>query len=346
MNKICQHGIKLEKNIRCDHGYAQVFIKYNGRTLCKNFGPHDHETHERAKIYLGKLRFELRERKIGIEPELPSKPFHVVAGLWLDLWKNERNPDGTEKHNKESVYKVGWTLSSVLIPAFGKKRFEEITAVDIEKWRSKYIANGRSGVTANRYQAILSSIFSHVDQWVQTEKITPAFKTPLRNPCDAVEMSPSVKRERILTKYEASKLKMAFMQLEDGDGWEICKLALKSVLSMKDLKGLEIGQDINILRSKTGVPVNLPIVHLVKLNWFGWRTRWDKAREIAGLMDFQFRDLRKTGINWLKGRHNLKLVSEFAGHASIKTTEGSYTIKQSEYLEPLAKDIESQVDEI
>lgn len=121
-------------------------------------------------------------------------------------------------------------------------------------------------------------------------------------------------------------------------------MALKSVLSMKDLKNLEIGQEIDTSRSKTGVRVNIPIANLVKLDWYGWRTRWEKAREKAGLTDLQFRDLRKTGINWMKGKFDLKLISEYAGHADIKTTEKSYTIKQSEYLEPLAKYMDSEVD--
>lgn len=361
---LCPHGIKREKNLRCDHGYIQVLVRRLGKTYCcENFGPHTKESQAVASIRLSEVRKEILQGKIGIAPELPSKRFADVAGIWFEIWKKERNPDGKEKHNKESCYKVRWTLDKVLIPAFGKILFHELKSVQIYKWRRTYTDKGLSGVTANRYQAVLSSIYAHVGRWVKTEQIKPAFKLPEENPCEAVEMAPTTNRERILSKYEAGKLKNAFMQLNDPDGWEICKLALKSVLSLKDLKGLEIGQDIDILRSKTGVPINLPLPVLTKLNWYGWRTRWDAARVVAGFAvwgkkgnlrsarcakntTLEFRDLRKTGINWLKGRHDLKLVSEYAGHASIKTTEGSYTIKQAEKMQPLVQDLAAQVDSI
>lgn len=347
MNKICIHGLKLERNLRCSHGYIQIILKHKGKMFCPSFGIHTKEAQEIALIKLAEMKKEILQNKIGIEPELPSKKFEEVAWLWFSIWQKEKHPDGTEAHNKESCYKVRWTIEAVLIPAFGGRKFNEISSVHIQSWRDSYTARGLSGTTPNRYQAVASSIFSHVDKWVKTERIKPAFKLPAENPCDAVEMAPSKKRERILTKYEASKLKMAFLQLNDPDGWEICKLALKSVLSMKDLKNLEIGQEIDISRSKTGVKINLPIVHLTKLNWFGWRTRWTSARVTAGLLNFQFRDLRKTGINWLRAKgHSLSHLRDYAAHANEKTTEGAYVIPQSEALEPLARDIESQVDAI
>lgn len=346
MRKTCIHGTILPKGLRCDHGYIQVFIRSHGVSVCRNFGLHTPVAQKVAEAFLGKKRYELLERGIGIEPAVPSKKFEEAANLWFEIWKKERNPDGGQAHNKESCYKVRWTLDSILIPAFKDRPFEAIRAVDIDKWRRAFVDKGRSGVTANRYQAILSSIFSHIEKWVKCERIKPAFKLPAENPCRAVEMAPQRKRSRILSKYEASKLKLAFMQLNDLDGWEICKMALKSVLSMKDLKNLEIGDEIDTERSKTGVSVNIPLPVLTKLNFFGWRTRWNHARETAGLNDVQFRDLRKTGINWLKGSHELKLISEYAGHANIRTTEKAYTVKQSEYLAPLARDIEAQVDAI
>lgn len=356
MKFVCQHGLHVPKNLRCSNGYIQILIKHKGKIMAPSFGIHTKEAQEVALIKLSEIKKEILQNKIGISPELPSKKFEEVANIWFSIWQKERNPDGTEKHNKESCYKVRWTLDAVLIPAFGNILFHDIRSVNVDKWRRTYTTKGLSGTTANRYQAILSSIFSHVAKWIQTEQIKPAFKIPYvsidgkehsSNPCDAVEMAPSKKRERILSKYEAAKLKMAFLQLNDADGWEISKMALKSVLSMKDLKNLEIGQEINIKRSKTGVPVHLPITNLVQLNWYGWRTRWEKAREIAGLTDVQFRDLRKTGINWLRAKgHSLGHLRDYAAHANEKTTEGAYVIPQSEALEPLARDIESQVEAI
>lgn len=346
IRKPCKHGVRLEKGLRCDHGFIQVLIQASSRTVCKNFGLHTKDSQLVASIFLAEKRKEVLNGMIGIEPELPKKRFDDVSEAWYQVWSNEKSPEGLKIHSKESCYKVQWTLNKVLKPVFGKHLFDAINSVDVEKWRVKLMSGGLSGGAANRYQSILSSIFSHTMKWVETEKIKPGFKLPVKNPCTAVEMSPAGKRKRIPTDYELKKLKNAFFQLNDTEGWEICKLALKSVLSMKDLRALEIGQEINIERSKTGVAVNLPITNLVKLNWFGWRTRWEKARDLAKLSWLQFRDLRKKGINMLKGRHNIKLVSEYAGHADVKTTEGSYTIPQIEQLAPLARDIEEQVESI
>ena len=346
MRKCSLHNLALERGLRCDHGFIQVLIRTKDLKLCKNFGPHTAHSGEVASIYLAERRKELLNGKIGIAPELPSKKFKDVASLWFNLWVKERKFDGTLAHNEESQYKVRWTIDKVLVPTFGELNFDEIRSVQILRWRETYTDKGLSSTTPNRYQAILSSIFTHTSDWIKTERIKPAFKLPVENPCNAVEMAPTRRRERILSHYEATKLRMAFEQLKDFDGWEICKMALKSVLSMKDLKALKIGQEIDTKRTKTDVAVHIPIVHLVKLNWFGWRTRWEKARDLAGLSDVEFRDLRKTGINWANGRHAPKLISQYAGHKSLKTTEASYIIKQSEQMNPIARDLEAQVESL
>lgn len=346
MKKSCPHGLVVPKNLRCHKGYLELNLFVGGRHYCRTFGEHTRESQKVAETHLADKKKEIFLDKFEMSLPLPRKKFYEVAKLWFSIWKEERYPDGSIKHNEESCYKVNWTIERILVPSFGNFQFDEVRAPDIANWRSAFMAKGRSGITANRYQAILGSIFSHIEKWVKTERIKPAFQIPKENPCKAVEMAPQRKRERILTKYEAKKLRMAFTQLNDLDGWDICKMALKSVLSLKDLKGLEIGQEIDLERSKTGVPVNLPITVLTQLNFKAWRNRWERARALAGLSDLQFRDLRKTGINWLKGRHDLKLISEYAGHSDIKTTQRAYTIKQSEYLAPLASDLEAQVDEI
>jgi integrase len=344
--KPCRHKIQLPKGLRCNHGYLELLLSIKGRTYCRTFGPHTREAQQIAEIHLSEKRKELLLGRFDMAPPMPRKKFPEVGRLWLSHWKDEREADGRLSHSEAALKEVERVLDKVFNPLFADHWFDEIRPIDIERWREREQTRGLAGTSLNRYQAVLSSIFSKVDRWIKTERIKPAFQVPKDNPSISVDKAPTVKRKRVLTSYEAKKLKLAFAQLNDGDGWEICKLALKSVLSLKDLRNLELGQEIDIERSKTGVPINLPVPVLVKMNWYNWRNRWERAREQAGLVDVQFRDLRKTGINWLKGRHELKLVSEYAGHADIKTTERSYTIRQAEYLEPLAKDLGEQVDSL
>lgn len=343
---------------------------HKGKYYHKNFGPDDRLSREYGLKHLLEKRHEIRMGRFGVVGEAPRKRFAEVAHLFFDEWSKEKDADGQLKHR--GLDETRRVLDVNLIPYFGKLWYDEVRPLDVLRWREKRLKKV-VGTSVNREQAVLSSIFGHIDDWVKTETV-PAFKLPHDadtgvsiNPCSSVEKAPNRKRRRILTHYEAKKLKFAFANLNDTDGWEICKLALKSMLSTKDLRALELGQEIDINRAKTGVGVNLPIVYLKKLNWENWERRWDDAREKAGLTKFvlkvgpngrkyrvidkafasiQFRDLRKTGINWLKGRHDLKLISEYAGHADIKTTEQSYTINQAEYLKPLALDLETQVEGI
>ena len=364
----------MERGLRIVRGYVQVRLIIGGKYYHKNFGPDSPLARELAGIHLSEKRKEILMNKAGITAELSTKKFKEAAKIWFKLWVNETNSDGTPTHNERSITETGRTIDRCLIPTFGKRDYDAIRPVDVQRWRLDLLKSGLSGTGVNRYQTVLSSIFNGIERAIKLEAID-AFKLPcdpetgkVWNPTKFVEKAPTVKRTRVLTHYEAKKLKLGFMQVGDPDGWEICKLALKSVLSEKDLRKLELGQEIDIERSKTGVPINIPIVHLVRLKWYGWRKRWQKATEAAGLAKYtiktdakgrkrrvldpafpehvQFRDLRKTGINWLKGRHDLKLISEYAGHADIKTTEQSYTVSQSEYLKPLAEDINAQVESL
>ncbi len=350
--KPCPHNVVLPKGLRCNHGYIEVLLRVKGRTYCRTFEQHTKENQELASFHLSDKRREIKLGKFGMEQEIKQKKFTEVADLCFAEWRKETDPTGKPLHNFVSINEFKRTLEKEFKPLFAKFWYDEIRPIDIEKWRERGLASGRSGTTMNRYQATLSTVFSRIETWIQTERIKPPFKLPLDNqsgmvfnPCHSVKMAPVVKRTQIPTKYEIRKLSNAFVQLNDLDGIEICKLASKSVLSTKDLKNLEIGQEIDIERAKTGVPINLPITYLVKLNWVNWRKRWEAARDLAGLHWLQFRDLRKMGINWLKGRHDIKLVSEYAGHADVKTTERSYTIKQSDQMIPLQKDLDSQVEE-
>ncbi len=355
--------MKLPRGLRIIRGYIQVRIMHRGRYYQRNFGLDSALARELGGIHLSEKRKEILMGRFGVLPEMPQKRFAEVARLFFSKWRVERDAEGKLAH--KSADETSRIIESNLIPYFGKQWYDEVRPLHIQQWR-QFRLRTVLGTSVNREQAVLSSIFSHIEKWVKTEAVE-AFKIPGENPCNKADKAPNRKRMRVLTHYEAKKLKMAFTELLDNDGWEICKLALKSVLSMKDLRALEIGQEINIERAKTGVPVNIPIVYLQKLVWKNWRRRWMNAVEKAGLVRFtfkiakngrkyrvidksvpslQFRDLRKTGINWLKGRHDLKLISEYAGHADIKTTEQSYTINQAAYLAPLAQDISQQVDSI
>jgi integrase len=333
------------KGLRIVRGYVQIRLMSAGRYYHKNFGVDSPLARELAEIHLAEKRREILMGKFGIEKELPERTFAELVPVYKKMWAEEKDGDGRPAHSERAITVCFTIIDRALTPFFGKLKWHTIKSTDVERWRAARLDTGVLGTSVNREQVPLSSMFSHIERAVALERI-PKFKLPADNPCKHVEKARTRKRVRIPTDYELKKLKLAFQNRQDVDGWEICKLALKSILSEKDLRKLELGAVIDTERSKTGVPVHIPITVLQRLNWLNWRKRWEGARKEAGLSDLQFRDLRKKGGNHLIGRHDTKLVSQYFGHASVKTTENSYVVLEQEKMRPLAADLETWVEGI
>lgn len=330
----------LAKGVRLNRGYVQVRIMYKGQFYYKNFGPDCTLARELAEIHASEKRKEILMGRFGVEPELKSVKFKEAAILWFDIWRKELSPEGLPAHGEKSLKEVQRVLAKFATGPLGGRNFEDIKPIDVERWREGLLKTGLSGTSVNRYQAVLSSIFNGVDRWIKTERLKPAFKVPASNPCDPVRKAPNVKRKRVLSLSELKALKSACREANDHDLWEICEMAVKSLLRKKDLFALEAGIDIDTIQFKTAHAIHLPVPVLRPLRYENFRKRWEKARQSAGLVDCQFRDLRKTGANLLKMRnHSNKLISEFLGHASTRTTE-VYMVDDASHLKPLAHDLE------
>lgn len=333
------------KGLRIIAGYVQARIMHEGKIYSKTFGQDSPLSRELAEIWLSERRKEALMGKLGIKKDLPSKTFKEAALIWFEMWQKETKPTGELEHNESSIKETGRVLNKTLIPAFSRA-YDQIRPKDVEYWRNKAVNQGLSGTSANRYQAVLSSIFNGIHMLVKAEKIK-AFKLPLDpetgnvfNPCDFVEKAPNVKRKRVLSVLELKALKLACLEANDADLWEICEMALKSLLRKKDLFALEAGL-IDTVQFKTARAIKLPINVLRPLRYENFRKRWETVRRAARLVDVQFRDLRKTGSNLLKMRnHSTKMISEFLGHASTRTTE-IYMVEDAAHLKPLADDLDS-----
>lgn len=331
-------GLRITKR-----GYVQVRLMVRGRYYHKHFGKDSPLARELAQIHLSEKRKEILMGMFGITRELPSKRFAEVAAIFFDKWSQEKDAEGRLTHG--GAKEAGRVIDVQLIPCFGKRLFDEIRPVDVLRWRSKRLERVL-GTSVNREQAILSSIFSHIKDWIETEQITP-FKLPVDpqtgktwNPCASVEKAPNRKRDRVLSLTELKALKESCYALQDPDLWEICEMALKSLLRKKDLFNLESGASISTIQAKTQRAIALPIYVRKPLNYFNFRKRWEAARRGARLEDCQFRDLRKTGANLLKSKNwSNKIISEVLGHASTDTTE-IYMVKDLEHLKKPMQDLD------
>lgn len=347
----------LPKGIRLDRGYVQVRIFHKGKMYCKNFGQDSDLAREAAIIHLSEKRKEILFGMFGHVDLLPEKTFAEVAEIWLKLWCNELNPDGLPAHTEKGKSNAITFTRRCLMPYFKALPFHEIKPKDVLKWRLHRLTTVL-GTSVNREQAVLSSIFSHINRWVKTERIK-AFKLPPENPCQTVEKAQTRKRERVLTTNELGQLKQAChtptrnFLAGDTDMWEICKMALKSMLRLKDLQRLEVGHKIDMTQAKTGVRVNLPIQVLKPLNYANFKKRWELIRQMAGLhfphhdpRNIEFRDLRKTGANLLKQQNwSNKIISEVLGHTNTRTTE-VYMVPDTTHLAKPLADLASIVDKL
>lgn len=344
------------KGLRIISGkYLQARVSHDGVTKTKNFPEDSPLCRHLAEKWLIEQKDAILMGKFGIEKELPSKLFPEAAEIWLKIWSEEENPDGTKKHNESAIKEATRVISKSFSPLL-RQVIHEIRPLDIEGWRKHLLSTGISGTGVNRYQATLSSIFNGLDRWIKTEKIK-AFKLPVNreghfeNPCDAVEKAPNVKRKRIWSIQELKVFKQVCISRNDADLWEICEMALRSLLRKKDLFALETGIDIDTTQFKTQRPIHLPITVLRLLNYKNFRKRFEGARKDAGL---EFRlpngkidkektprlmDLRKTGNNLLKMQGvSSKVRQEILGHASLRTTE-IYDIPDQEHLKKPLEDL-------
>jgi integrase len=317
---------------------------------CKNFGLDSPTARELASIHVAEKRKEILLGKFGYATnKLIRKDFREVAHIYFDLWSKELDTNGIRKHTERAVRGVRGFLDYSLLPFFGRMSFEGIRPLDVQRWRDHRVKT-ILGTSINREQAVLSSLFSHIETWVKTERIE-AFELPkdpetgaVWNPAHYVKFAKTRKRERVLSTQELKALKAGCLARNDPALWDICKLALRSLLRVKDLLRIESGQAIDMIQAKTGVRVNLPVSVVQTYDYTDFVGRWRRARAASGLLDVQFRDLRKTGANLAKLQgHSQKLISEYLGHTNERTTD-VYMVRDNKHLQPLADSLDKIVE--
>lgn len=326
------------------NGYLRIRVFHRGIPVVdESLGQATSKVIDDAQIYLSRIREKIRANRLNMPVKEREMKFPQVSEIFMNLWKKARDPNGKLEHDAKAVHSWQGIIDSQIMPYFEKYWFDQIRPKHIVEWREAILARpirktnkSPTGTTANKYQAVLSAIFSYIDSWSKLETID-AIKRPVDNPCAEVEKAPIVTRKRIVSLYEFQKLKNAFRTLGDFDGEQIVIYMVSTCLSEVDLRKLQVGHIFDSVRQKSEVPVTVPITLLAKLNWTNWRKRFNAARVLADLPDLQPRDLRTSGINWAKGNFPTKLISEYVGHTDEKTTHKHYFVLQSERMRPIAE---------
>ncbi|MFC2164032.1 tyrosine-type recombinase/integrase [Acidobacteriota bacterium] len=269
------------------------------------------------------------DRKRGIEREKQNVKLREFTDLFIENYS---------KVNKRSWKDDQYRLYR-LIDFFGNICLREITPLEIEKFKSMKINEGRAKATVNTYLKILKRMFNIAIDWGYA-KDNPARCVKLYSEKDCL-------KERILSREEEERL----LEAASEHLSPILIVALNTGMRRGEILNLKWSQvnfekgEIRVVKTKSGSPrivdmnSRLATVLLQLRNVNGGsssvfinpktgepfttvRRSFEAACKRADIQGLRFHDLRHTFASRLieKGVDIIK-VKELLGHSSVKVTE-------------------------
>jgi len=229
--------------------------------------------------------------------------------------------------------------SEYILKEFGDVPLSEIKVLQVEKYMSKLMAEGKSPATLNHYLLTIKHMFRKAVDW----GFTP--EESLKHLRRVKQYKLNNKRLRYLTKEEADRLLEACKKVKVSFYlYPIVAIALNTGMRRGEILGLQWNQiDVRhgmILLSDTKngerreVPLNKTVLNVLNAmprpidngkvfpvnNPHNWKA-WMRALQLAGIVDFHFHDLRHTFASWMimKGA-DLPTLQSILGHKSITMT--------------------------
>ena len=305
------------------------------RKTLGRFGPLSaDEGRELAKAWL-------RDIAEGIDPakerdeKVNQMTFAELAEEYIEQHaKPEKSPEAAKEDERK--------LRAVLIPAWGDRPAEEITKLDVTKLRNR-VKRQISGVTANRYMALLSKLFALAVEW----KVRPD------NPARGIKPEQEDPRDRWLRPEEIRRMFESLAQEHDP----IIRGALSFILLTGARRGEALSakwEDIDfdaafwrIPKTKAGKVQTIPISghamsvlqslprvdgcpwvfpghkhgqHLVNL-----AKPWQRVRKRADLEDVRIHDLRRSlGSMMVQSGATLYVTQRALRHSDSRVTAEIY----------------------
>jgi integrase len=269
-----------------------VTFRVNGEQHWKSFSPREYsDPREAAELYLADTLVAIGRREFRV-PEKVT--FETAAREWLRHGEHERHLEPSTVRDYTSA------LNAHLIPAFGTRQLEEVTAPAIEEWRGLEMAEGRlPRRTADKLVAILHGIF---------ERARKAYGFP-SNPVDDVERFPAaysggfdfyspeevwaIVRKAADEQDGAIFLTAAFTGLRRGEVLALrvrdCDFQRQVIRVEHSLDGQELGTP------KSGKTRSVPMHADVA----GALARLVERERFTGQDDFVFRRPRRRAAGWL-----------------------------------------------
>jgi integrase len=233
-----------------------------------------------------------------------------------------------------------------LLRVFGQMPIDAILPMHIRKYMD--LRGEVAKVRANREKALFSHIYNKAREWGYTS---------LQNPCQGVKGFKETGRSRYVTdeEFEAVKARAHFTVV---DAMDLALLTGQRPADVLKIRGTDIRNGaLWIVQNKTGARIGIEITgelqaviarvserprraispYLIQdengqpLTYFALRSRFDKARDLAGV-SFQFRDLRaKAATDTGDLAHSQKLLA----HKNRDMTEHYVRRRLGERVRPL-----------
>ena len=268
-----------------------------------------------------------------------DKTFHVIGLRYM------REVLPTLKAHTQRDYTQYFKL---LDAVFGAVTIDSIRPFDVAEYLR--VRGDTSKVRANREKALFSTIYNHARQWGYTDST---------NPCIGIKGHKEKARDRYVSDDEyAAVWACAHPTVQDAMDLALCT-GQRPADVLKILVGDIAGGKLSIDQNKTGKKLRIEIegdLELViarimakprdlvnkallqdpsgqRLTYFALRSRFDKAREKAGV-NFQFRDLRAKAAT---DTNDLAHAQRLLGHKNRTTTEIYTRDRIGEIVKPLKR---------
>ncbi|MFZ6675248.1 tyrosine-type recombinase/integrase [Undibacterium sp. Xuan67W] len=236
----------------------------------------------------------------------------------------------------------------LLNKVFGEMPIDVIRPFDIAEYLR--VRGAASKVRANREKALFSTIFNHARSWGYTD---------VTNPCIGIKGHKEKSRDRYVSDDEyAAVWACAHPTVQDAMDLALCTGQRPADVLKFNVNDIFDGS-LNLTQNKTGKKLRIAIEGELaqvitrimakprdkvnkallqdpdgrRLNYFALRSRFDKARDLAGI-NFQFRDLRaKAATDTGDLAHAQKLL----GHKNRTTTEIYTRDRLGDLVSPLRR---------
>jgi integrase len=343
-----------------ENGYVKVRIwlgkKYNldgtqTKPYRRSMGPWSNANIQRAKTHVDHLRDDFKK---GIQPQPDPAPlgFPAASHIYFDKhWKNKRG------RSAESIQNTEYLLMR-LRRFWPGQAWHTFTPQIIEDYIVARKKEKAATGTINRELAVISSMFSMMNQWVNRREIGP-FLLPMSvqgipyNPVEYVERDSNVtaKRERTASDEELLRVKV-YCDANDPDMLVMIVRALLTGLRKRDLEKVNGLADVRGILSKSREKklFQFPVDFSKKISYTNYTRRWYALRKACDMLEgeklFVWHDWRHTSGTMLSRLgFSDEDIQRFYGHATVQQTR-DYINRGKERLQPHVDGIQGHVDKV